>query len=661
MLSTRVTTSRRRQPRRVMAGLALATAVALTACTAQTPTPNPSQSADTPERAAAALAAGLAAKDLSPLEFVGASGAEVNDLFKPVVAGMGPLKPAITVGAVNTQGSSATAVLSYSWAFPGVNQAWTYDSQAQLVNEGGRWKTSWQPNVVEPQLDGTNRLTQRRLDPDRGELLDGDGDSIVTLRPVVRIGIDKSQVSAEEAKTSATRLAKLVKINAKTYATKVADAGSQDFVAAIVFRATAKDRPANKTVFAIPGALPIEDEQMLAPNRDFARSVIGTVGDATKEIVDASSGSVVAGDQVGLSGLEKRYDSQLRGTPGVQVQLVPAKTAGNASASPSPTPSTSTTTKPVALFEVKPTAGKPLTTTLNIDLQKLAESTLAKTKPAASIVAIQPSSGKILAAANGPGAKDQALATTGQFPPGSTFKLVSALALLRAGLKPSSPVTCPKTVSVDGRRFKNFDDYPSSQRGKIDLRTALAQSCNTAFIGQRGKISGSDLKTAAGSLGLGTDYDVGFSSFFGAVPDNPSGTAEAAAMIGQSTVQASPMVMASVVASISAGKTVVPHLVKGQQASPTTKPLTSAEAKQLREMMRAVVTQGSGRVLRSVEPPSVIAKTGTAEYGNDDPLDTHVWMVAAQGDLAVAVFVHDGKSGSQTAGPLLKKFLAGAR
>ena len=218
-------------------------------------------------------------------------------------------------------------------------------------------------------------------------------------------------------------------------------------------------------------------------------------------------------------------------------------------------------------------------------------------------MAIQPSSGKILAAANGPGAKDQALATTGQFPPGSTFKVVSALALLRAGLKPSSPVTCPKTVSVDGRKFKNFDDYPSSQRGKINLRTALAQSCNTAFIGQRGKISGSDLKTAAGSLGLGTDYDVGFSSFFGAVPDNPSGTAEAASMIGQGTVQASPMVMASVVASVSAGKTVVPHLVEGQKASSTAKPLTSAEAKQLREMMRAVVTQGSGRVLRSVEPP----------------------------------------------------------
>jgi len=75
-------------------------------------------------------------------------------------------------------------------------------------------------------------------------------------------------------------------------------------------------------------------------------------------------------------------------------------------------------------------------------------------------------------------------------------------------------------------------------------------------------------------------------------------------------------------------------------------------------MMRAVVTEGSGRVLSGVEPPSVIAKTGTAEYGPVSNLKTHAWMIAAQGDLAVAVFVNDGDSGSGTAGPLLKAFLA---
>jgi len=56
-----------------------------------------------------------------------------------------------------------------------------------------------------------------------------------------------------------------------------------------------------------------------------------------------------------------------------------------------------------------------------------------------------------------------------------------------------------------------------------------------------------------------------------------------------------------------------------------------------------------------------MAKTGTAEYGSAAPLKTHAWMIAAQDDLAVAVFVNDGKSGSATAGPLLRAFLAKAR
>ena len=57
----------------------------------------------------------------------------------------------------------------------------------------------------------------------------------------------------------------------------------------------------------------------------------------------------------------------------------------------------------------------------------------------------------------------------------------------------------------------------------------------------------------------------------------------------------------------------------------------------------------------------MLAKTGTAEYGASKPLKTHAWMIAAQGDLAVAVFVNDGKTGSATAGPLLRTFLTKAR
>ena len=644
---------------RLPAAAALVLVGLLPACTSTAPNPGPTASTDTAQRAAAELAAGLSKRNLGPVEFVGSSGTEVDKLFQPVVAGMGPVAPAVTVGPVEIQGSSATAVLNYVWTFPRLKQAWTYDTRAQLVLDAGRWKASWQPNVLATELNGSNRLAQKRLAAERGELLGAAGDAIVTSRPVVRLGLDKSQVSPAEAKTSAARLAKLVKINPTTYAAKVADAGPAAFVEAITYRATAGDRPSNEAVFAIPGALPIEAEQMLAPNRDFARALIGTVGEATKEVVDASKGAVVGGDQVGLSGLQKRYDTRLRGAAGVQVQLVAQRTT-NASATPPPSPSPTTTTKPVTLFEVQPKAGEPLETTLNVDLQLLAESTLGKTKPASAIVAIRPSTGAIVAAANGPGSDDQALATTGQFPPGSTFKVASALALLRTGLTPSAPVTCPTSVDVDGKKFTNYSDYPESSKGRIDLETAVAQSCNTAFIGQRAKLKASDLGSAAASLGFGTDFDVGFPSFFGSAPADPTSTGQAAALIGQGKIQASPMAMASVAASVAAGKTVLPHLIDGQQPKSKARPLSSTEARQLREMMRAVVTEGSGRALGDLEPPAVIAKTGTAEYGPTSALKTHAWMIAAQGDLAVAVFVNDGESGSRTAGPLLKAFLAQA-
>lgn len=76
-------------------------------------------------------------------------------------------------------------------------------------------------------------------------------------------------------------------------------------------------------------------------------------------------------------------------------------------------------------------------------------------------------------------------------------------------------------------------------------------------------------------------------------------------------------------------------------------------------MMAGVVAEGSGRFPQRQDGPPVIAKTGTANFGSK-PVKTHAWMVGAQGDLAVAVFVEVGKSGSRTAGPLLARFLSRA-
>jgi cell division protein FtsI/penicillin-binding protein 2 len=174
------------------------------------------------------------------------------------------------------------------------------------------------------------------------------------------------------------------------------------------------------------------------------------------------------------------------------------------------------------------------------------------------------------------------------------------------------------------------------------------------------------LAEAAAALGVGVDHDLGFPAYFGSVPasDEAAGgaTGHAASLIGQGRVVASPMAMATVAASVARGSTVVPRLLPARATDDErpAKPLTSAEAARLRTLMRGVVTQGSGSLLASVPGKPVLAKTGTAEFGDTAPFKTHTWMIAVHGDLAVAVFVDIGSSGAGTAGPILKQFLLGA-
>jgi cell division protein FtsI/penicillin-binding protein 2 len=435
----------------------------------------------------------------------------------------------------------------------------------------------------------------------------------------------------------------------KAYVARVEKAGDKAFVEAIVLRGADAQAALKKGAGDIKGVGVVRDTLPLAPTRDFARPVLGTVGPVTADVVKKSKGVYRSGDEAGVSGLEARYDEQLRGTPGTSVRRVDA--AGKA----------------MELFGVDPVPGKPLATTLDVRLQKLAETSLAAVRPASAVVAVRPSTGELLAVASGPGSKGYSTATVGQYAPGSTFKVVSSLALLRAGVRPGTPVSCPATTVVDGKTFKNYDDYPASGVGRIPFGTAVANSCNTAFIGQRGRVSQADLADAAASLGLGVDHDLGFPAYFGSVPGTEaeagSETGHAASMIGQGKVVASPMAMAAVAASVARGAAVVPRLLTDQEpekADPST-PVTKTEAAQLRALMRGVVTRGSGGFLATLPGPPVLAKTGTAEFGDAAPLQTHAWMIGVQGDLAVAVFVDVGESGSGTAGPILERFLRGVR
>ena len=382
---------------------------------------------------------------------------------------------------------------------------------------------------------------------------------------------------------------------------------------------------------------------VLVPVSDtFAASLLGIVGSPTQKMLDDPTSDVMASDTVGLSGLQARYEERLRGVPEVRVDLV-----GRAS---DDDPTAGDTFVEQNLFLQDSSVPVAVQTSLDRELQLKAEAVLAEQPGLAALVVVQNDNGAILTAANSPAAGTYPQATFGKFAPGSTFKVVSALAMLRGGLTPASTVQCPASLEVAGKTFTNYSDYPASATGSISLTAALANSCNTAFAAAAGEVTPEQPHAAAGRMGVGTDYDAGFTSNFGTVQPNNSPIDRAASRIGQGQITMSPLAMASVAASVASGKTTIAWLVAGEQALSKGQALTAAETAQLQEMMMAVVTEGSGKSLAGLMKG---AKTGTAEFGTVGAYETHGWMIAWNDTVSVAAFVEEGVSGSQSAAPLI--------
>ena len=171
---------------------------------------------------------------------------------------------------------------------------------------------------------------------------------------------------------------------------------------------------------------------------------------------------------------------------------------------------------------------------------------------------------------------------------------------------------------MDGKEFTNYDDYPSGALGNIPLRTALANSCNTAFISQAGRLDGTDLFDAGVSLGVGLDHDLGFPAYFGSVEPADVGDRSAAAddRSGHDPRLADGDGHGDRLGPDGAAGRSRAWSTASRSAHPTARSRSTAtEAAQLQAMLRGVVTDGSGRGLADVPGPPVIAKTGTAEFG----------------------------------------------
>jgi hypothetical protein len=382
---------------------------------------------------------------------------------------------------------------------------------------------------------------------------------------------------------------------------------------------------------------------VLAPNLTKSTHLAAvSVSPQVVSVTDASGNNLASYGDAGLTtiaGLLQQKAPPGKGSPGlyVEIQTASGHLVPNSQA-----------------VVVAPTNIPSLTTTISAQAEAAARSAVAQHKNS-SMVAIQPSTGKILAVANNAGYNDFAL--TAQVAPGSTMKVITSTALFNEGVVTANTgVACPQTYTVQGITYHN--DNNETEPASTPLTTDFAQSCNNAFDRWWPDLTNGRLAaTAKKYYGLNQNWNIGIAglsaSYFSA-PASASGSELAQEAFGEGQLSASPLAMASVVATVDSGTFRQPILVPGTKQVTAT-PLPASTDAGLKQMMRAVVTSGTAAGIGFGS--DVYAKTGTADIkGQGKP---NSWLIAFDParDVAVGCLIVNAGYGAQYAGPEVKAFL----
>ena len=519
---------------------------------------------------------------------------------------------------------------------------WPYQGTLRLVRRDDRWRVGWSPATLHPDLAAGLRFQRTRTWPDRAPILAADGSELAGPGPVVTVSIVGQRVKDRAAVAKA--LATYADVPKDTAGRALDDAERRPTQAVpVVTMAEADYQAVRDQLYPVPGLSFDAGVGRRYDGPASTRMLLGSVGPVTADDLKKLGAPYQTGDLTGHgNGLEAAFERRLAGTPSGEVRL-----AGKDGKSVK------------VLYRFAGKDGKAVKTTLDPRVQEAAEAALDPVAKAAALVAVEPSTGELKAVVNSP-FEGYNRALLGRYPPGSTFKVVTAAALLAGGLRPGDPVDCPKETKVSGRTFGNFED---EVLGQIPFSSAFANSCNTAFVQQAAKrLDGDELVAAAARFGFGLDPSPGIPAVTSRVP-SPSDQADLAAeAFGQGRISASPLQMATVAATAASGRWRHPTLITGDAATPdgagsSPDPLDPAVAKTLRTLMRQVVTSGTAAPANL--PAGVGGKTGTAEFGTGDPLPTHAWFIGFRGDLAFAVVVEDGGVGGKVAAPVAARFLRG--
>ncbi len=422
--------------------------------------------------------------------------------------------------------------------------------------------------------------------------------------------------------------------------------------------------------------------------------VVGYVGRADVVETDKDPALRLTGQRVGKSGVELGMEPALRGTPGTVRREVDARG------------------RVVRELERVPgEAGQHLVLSIDAETQRFALSRM-RLDDWSAVVAIDIDSGEILALASTPGYDPAMFATgisaanwqklqaedgdplvnkavRGQYPPGSTFKIVTALAGLTAGVITSeTKVTCTGSYDYGGQ---NFGCWKSGGHGTVQLQQALTESCDVFFY-ETARLTGIDKLAAAGrELGFGIAHDIGLAGVRAGVMPDPAwklkmrsrpwlGGETVQAGIGQGFVIASPLQMAVMTARVASGTKLAPRLIRqngrtAAQPGAVAEPLAFSRASldAVRKGMIGVVNAPNGTAGSAALPGIVVAgKTGTsqvarASHGVPNEAVTRLlrdhslfvcYAPAEAPRYAVAAVVEHGGGGSRAAAPLARDIMA---
>ncbi|MDQ1320314.1 MAG: hypothetical protein QG655_1557 [Actinomycetota bacterium] len=485
----------------------------------------------------------------------------------------------------------------FTWELP-KNRSWTYDGVLNLIRDEGNWRIRWAASALHPKLGEHQTFLLRADPPRRATVNEAGGTEVLVPGNTFRYQLDAKKAGPALMATARVVADVLRQFDDTLNPQLLAERASSSTrpLDLITLRPAHRDRVAG-ALDALPGVVVTPQAAMLPTDDRFAPAVVGEVKKAVLDELDGEAGwRVVSVNQ-----------------NGADVDI---------------------------LTEVAPKPAPSITLTLDRRVQDAAQHAVDAQGNKAMIVAMRPSTGEILAVAQNAAADaDGIAATTGLYPPGSTFKIVTAGAAIQSNMAdPDSMVACPGQIEIGHRTIPNYDRF---DLGTVPLSRAFADSCNTTFAELASRMPPTALNVAASQFGIGEDYVIdGLTTVTGTVPATVDLTERTEDGFGQGKVLVTPFGMTLAAATVAAGETPMPHLIAGRTTVETGEhpPADPGALEGLRSMMRLVVQDGTAKDIR--DSGEVYGKTGEAEFAGG----SHAWFAGYRGDLAFAALIVGGGS-----------------